>query len=609
VHGQPINFNIGVSSGSGTPTGDVSLIAQSGAGANNITAIGPFTLSGGNVTGSTIMLPGGSYNVTAHYAGNGTFASSDSTPGVPVVVTKESSQSEIHLVTFDPVSGAASYSATSAVYGTPYVLRMDVTNSSGNLCANLVTEAISYACPTGNLTVTPAPTDVNAPPGTVAGQYALNTQGYAEDEPIQLSPGHYPFVAVYAGDSSYNGSSSGALNVTISAAQTSTSISGVPASTLAGTQITVTATVTTTSNGVAPMGTMQLLDNGSALGSPVAVDGTASTSSAPATAQAAILVTLPAGNASISAKYSGDVNYASSTSAATSVAVSDFSVSANPSPLNISAPGQQGSSTITVTPQFGFTETVNLSVASGCPTGATCIISPASVNPTSASPVASTLTITTTGSASAPPLVRRRTPPSFRLPVGLLGLLAGLLILAFRLSTSAKRWRPAVLLFASTLMVAGLWVACGGGGGGTPPPTPTPTVSLSSASLTFSSQNMGTTSAAKTVTLSNTGDAALSVTSVGLSGTNSGDFAQTNTCASGVASGANCAINVTFTPTAAGSRSAAVSIVDNASGSPHSISLSGTGTSQPTPTGTYPIVVNAASGSDAHSITVNVVVQ
>jgi hypothetical protein len=49
--------------------------------------------------------------------------------------------------------------------------------------------------------------------------------------------------------------------------------------------------------------------------------------------------------------------------------------------------------------------------------------------------------------------------------------------------------------------------------------------------------------------------------------------------------------------------------VDNASGSPQSISLSGTGISQPTPTGTYPIVVNAVSGSDSHSITVNVDVQ
>ena len=99
THGQPINFTINVTSGSGTPSGDVSLIAQTGSSASNVTGIGPFTLSGGSVSGSTIMLPGGSYNVTAHYAGNGTFAASDSTPGIPVTVSKESSQTEIRLVT------------------------------------------------------------------------------------------------------------------------------------------------------------------------------------------------------------------------------------------------------------------------------------------------------------------------------------------------------------------------------------------------------------------------------------------------------------------------------------------------------------------------------
>jgi hypothetical protein len=65
---------------------------------------------------------------------------------------------------------------------------------------------------------------------------------------------------------------------------------------------------------------------------------------------------------------------------------------------------------------------------------------------------------------------------------------------------------------------------------------------------------------------------------------------------------------VTFTPTAAGSRNASVSITDNATGSPQTVNLSGTGTA-PTPAGTYPIVVNAVSGAASHSLTVNVTVQ
>jgi len=613
VHGQPVNFVINAGSGNGTPSGDVSLIAQTGNSSTNVTGIGPFTLSSGSATGSTIFLPGGTYNVTAHYAGNGTFAASDSTPGIPIIVTKESSQTQIHLVTFDD-SGNVIPNNGSVVYGTPYYLRMDVTNGTGNLCANLTTEVIAYACPTGSLTVSPAPAEQNPPPGTVPGQYKLNTQGYAEDQPIQLSPQTYNFSATYAGDNSYTGSGPSMLTVSVSTAPTSTSISGLPSSGLAGAQFTVTATVSTDSNGAAPTGTIQLLNNGSPLGSAVTVTGTASTATAAATAQAVVTATLPTGSPSISAQYSGDVNYAGSTSSATTVAISDFSVAANPSPINISAPGQGGSSTIGVTGQNGFSGTVNLSVASGCPTGATCTISPGSLNVSGASPANSTLTITTTAASAHLPPVQRMTPPSFRLPFGLIGLLAGSLLLIFLLGTSAKRWRPAAMILASTVMVAGLWIACGGGsggggGGGTPPPAPA--VSLSSYSLTFASQNTGTSSATQTVTLSNTGNAALSVSSISVSGTNAADFGATNTCGGSVAAGSNCSIGVTFTPTATGTRTAAVTIVDSASTSPQSISLTGTGAqpSTPTPVGNYPVVINAVSGGVTHSITVNVDVQ
>ena len=53
---------------------------------------------------------------------------------------------------------------------------------------------------------------------------------------------------------------------------------------------------------------------------------------------------------------------------------------------------------------------------------------------------------------------------------------------------------------------------------------------LSPTSLTFASQAVGATSAAQTITLNNTGNAALSITSLALTGTNPGDFAQTNNC-------------------------------------------------------------------------------
>jgi subtilase family serine protease len=612
THGHPINFTIDVTSGSGTPAGDVSIIAQTGSSPSNATGIGAFTLSGGSISGSTSMLPGGTYNVTAHYAGNGTFAASDSTPGIPVTVNKEGSQTEIRLVTFNPVSGAPSYGATTAAYGSPYVLRMDVTNSSGQPCANQVTGLIAYPCPTGALTVSPAPTDESPPPGTIPGHYTLNSQGYAEDQPIQQTPGRYPFVASYAGDNSYTGSTSPSVPITITQTPTTTSISGVPSSGLVGTPINVTSTLTTESNGIAPTGTMQLLNNGSPMSSSVTVSGTASspTTGAYATAQAVLTASLPVGNLSITARYSGDGNYATSTSPAATVSVSDFSLSANPSPVTIPAPGQAGNSTISVAPQNGFTGTVNLSVASGCPTGATCTLSPTSVIVSSASAVTSTLTITTTAPTSAPPARQRRVPPSFRL-VGFFWLLAGLLALAIVFSSSALRRRPASLLFATALLVVGVWVACGGGGGGGSPPPPTPTlaVSLSPARLTFSSQNTGTTSPAQSVTLSDTGSASLTISSITVGGSNPGDFAQTNTCGSGVAAGGNCTINVTFKPTATGSRSASLSISDNASGSPQALTLSGTGNQAATPPGAYSVTVQATMGNLSHTLSVPTTVQ
>ena len=105
-----------------------------------------------------------------------------------------------------------------------------------------------------------------------------------------------------------------------------------------------------------------------------------------------------------------------------------------------------------------------------------------------------------------------------------------------------------------------------------------PTAGLAPPSLTFANTLVGTPSAVQTITLSNTGNGALNLTSIAITGTNSGDFSQTNTCGTSVAAGANCSISVTFKPTATGTRSASVSITDNASGSPQSVGLTGTGT-------------------------------
>ena len=108
-------------------------------------------------------------------------------------------------------------------------------------------------------------------------------------------------------------------------------------------------------------------------------------------------------------------------------------------------------------------------------------------------------------------------------------------------------------------------------GTGTNPPAPV--VGLSITSLGFGSQVLNTTSVSQTVTLSNTGNASLNISSVVITG----DFAQTNTCGATVAANSSCNLNVTFTPTAIGSRNGTLTITDSAAGSPTVVSLSGTG--------------------------------
>ena len=143
----------------------------------------------------------------------------------------------------------------------------------------------------------------------------------------------------------------------------------------------------------------------------------------------------------------------------------------------------------------------------------------------------------------------------------------------------------------SSLTLAGilglsLLGACGGGGGGSSGGggggMSAPAVSLSPSSLAFGNQAVNTTSAAQSVTLKNTGNATLSITSVSLTGTDAAVYAKSTTCGASLAAGASCTVSVTFTPVAAGSTSASLSVASNAAGSPATVALSGTGTAAAT---------------------------
>ena len=100
----------------------------------------------------------------------------------------------------------------------------------------------------------------------------------------------------------------------------------------------------------------------------------------------------------------------------------------------------------------------------------------------------------------------------------------------------------------------------------------------SPSSLSFGSVAVGSASGAQTVTVSNPGSSAVSVSSVGVSG----PFSQTSSCGSSIAAGGSCAVSVKFAPTASGAASGTLSVASSAPGSPLTVALSGTGTSSGT---------------------------
>jgi len=122
----------------------------------------------------------------------------------------------------------------------------------------------------------------------------------------------------------------------------------------------------------------------------------------------------------------------------------------------------------------------------------------------------------------------------------------------------------------------------------TAPGVGAPAVQVSSSQLVFGTVAVGTPSPAQTLTITNTGNAPLAISSSQITGSAAPDYKLSADGCTGqtVAAGASCTTGITFTPSADGTRNAQVAFSDNASGSPHTVFLTGTGTSTGTVTGT-----------------------
>jgi hypothetical protein len=372
THGAAVPVSIGLNPTAAT--GGAALLVNTGPGTTTGQDIDVFQLSGGSVSGSTSLLPGGTYNVIAHYGGDGTYGGSYSSP-VSVTVAKENS-----VVSLPGLQLSGGASTTTVTYDSQYFVQAVVENSQAAVCDPPPFGEI--ACPTGSISLLADGTPI---PG---GPYPLNNTGTAQTqvEAFALTGGTHTLTAQYSGDNNYN-ANSGSVVVTVNKAPTNaaapsvsdTDFKNVSISTLIqdpnsvpGSVTQPTGSVTFYSNGTALPGTVTYSDNyGAYFG-----------------LNAYLTATFAGpGTYSITASYAGDQNYLSSMS------------SANPVTLKYPQPAMTLTPT-TQTVAAGGTVTVTALVDSGnksvYPTGTVTFVSSPS-GATLAGPTACTNATDSTG--------------------------------------------------------------------------------------------------------------------------------------------------------------------------------------------------------------------
>jgi sugar lactone lactonase YvrE len=278
VMGQPVAFTATVSSN--TATGTVQFL-------DGTTALGAATISGGSAALAVTSLTAGAHSITAVYSGDSNYASSTA-----AAMTQTISR------------GPSSVSLTS----TP--------NPSLALHVFLLTANVLPGTATGS---------VQFLDGTTVLGMAYLSGGSASISPSTLTVGTHPITAVYSGDFNYAPSTSAALTQTVSKTAINVSLTSspnpAPAQQVVALMVTLSATVAT--------GTIQFMEGTTVLGT--ATLNLAST--------AITLSTLAVGTHSITAVYSGDSNFLSTTSAAMTQTIVKASAgvtltsSPNPSPF------------------------------------------------------------------------------------------------------------------------------------------------------------------------------------------------------------------------------------------------------------------------------------
>jgi hypothetical protein len=308
THGQSILFDIsvvpsaatGVVSLEGTPSGSVPIPMAS------------FPLQNGVASGATATLAGGtSYAVKAHYSGNGTYAPSDSAP-ITVTVAPEPSKTLLTIPVFNSSTGIETGNVPSTVsYGTPIGVRVDVGNAQAKTSFPPQPVCALFTCATGSVTVNDSYNGGAAGPIPGSGAFTLNSLGYAENDGFLLPGGTHQLTASYPGDNSYNASSN-TYALTVTPVTTRIIPFNPPLPPTVATPFNLGVILTMNVFGGMPSCNFTYYDGTTALQGTPTCEWQAN--------GPFLYVTLPvsqttAGPHTYSAKFNGDSNYASSTSA------------------------------------------------------------------------------------------------------------------------------------------------------------------------------------------------------------------------------------------------------------------------------------------------------
>jgi hypothetical protein len=482
-HGTPLNVtvNVAANSGTGKPTG-VAWLLQNGYPTGNFVGDNIADVLAldalGSFTGVSALLPGGTYQVNAHYAGDGNYAASDSAP--PVQVTIQSEPTTLTFSVLTPDAGGKLIPMVSAPFGTPVYFQAHVNWASG------------YGKPSSYVNFWDNSNGVS--------QANVDAKGNALSiASTQIPAGAHSITAGYLGDNSL-GSSSNLTPINFTIAQIATSTVLISQQTQQS--LLLTATVNATSAGSPASGTITFQSGNKVLGTSSLSGASTSNGMVQSTATFDASQLAP-GTYTVTANYSGDANYLTSNSSSVNLSLTaDFGVANRGITLQTVFAGQTASyiNDIGVTPFFGYSSPVTLSCTVPA-TAAVCSVNPNSVS-LSQGPNIATVSITTTAPKASVLLRQNRSRFSLTGSVSSLLFLFSLIYSAILIQVFQNKQPRLTAAMVFLLFISMSFAGCGGGGTSANPPPPPLTGGTPSGTYTVTvSAVSGTISHTTTLTL------------------------------------------------------------------------------------------------------------